>query len=110
MLEKDIETAILNRLFELGIFAWKNHTTGTYDAKSGGFRRNSTYAIKGVSDILGVLPNGRFMAIEVKSMTGRVSLSQKKFLGRVEKLGGIGFVARSVKDVEEKLSSLGFYS
>ena len=57
----------------------------------------------GVSDILGVLPDGRFLAIEVKTRRGRLTQRQKGFLAAVNQKGGLGFVARSLDDVVELL-------
>ena len=45
----------------------------------------------------------RFLAIEVKTKTGKVSPDQVKFLNRVNESGGLGFVARSVDDVIDTL-------
>jgi len=55
---------------------------------------------RGVSDILSCSPSGQFVAIEVKSQTGVVSPLQSSFIAKVIQNGGIGFVARSVEDVE----------
>jgi len=57
---------------------------------------------KGVSDIIGIY-KGRFLAIEVKTPKGKVTEAQRAFIDRVNKEGGIAFVARSVEDVIEKL-------
>jgi hypothetical protein len=106
MQEGDIQTAILNYLVgELGIYAWRNNNTGVFDPKSGQFRALGAYAIKGVADILGVLPDGKLLAIEVKTAKGRVSKHQKAFISRVNKSGGLAFVARSVDEVKGKLSA-----
>ena len=40
-----------------------------------------------------------FMAIECKTLRGRLSPKQKNFLGRVSDAGGIAFVAKSAADV-----------
>jgi hypothetical protein len=61
----------------------------------------------GVSDILGLLPNGRFLAIEVKSATGRASEYQKKFIENVIKNNGVAFIAKSIDEVEEQLKTIG---
>ncbi len=44
----------------------------------------------GVADILGILPGGRFLAIEVKTRRGRVSSRQKAFLKKVNDRGRTG--------------------
>lgn len=53
----------------------------------------------GVPDILGVLPNGRFLGIEVKTSKGKVSAHQQSFINAINDNGGLVFVARSVDDV-----------
>ncbi len=60
---------------------------------------------KGVSDIIGILPDGsgRMFACEVKTERGRVTPHQARFIDRVNAAGGIGFVARSIEDVIEGL-------
>ena len=67
--------------------------------------------INGVSDILGILGSasigadgslglGRLLAIEVKSSKGKATPDQASFLLQVNNRGGLGFIARSVEDVE----------
>ena len=58
---------------------------------------------KGVSDVLGCLPGGRLLAIEIKTPNGKVSPEQKEFLGKVNALGGLAFVARGIDDVVKNL-------
>lgn len=55
--------------------------------------------MKGVADIIGVLPNGQFLAIEVKNAKGRQSLEQKIFEKNVKANHGIYILARSIDDV-----------
>lgn len=52
----------------------------------------------GGADLLGVAPDGRFLAVEVKTATGRVSKEQKRFIDAVNRAGGLAGVARSVED------------
>ncbi len=44
---------------------------------------------------------GRFFAIEVKSAEGKPTPEQTAFLAAVVRAGGIAFLARSVKDVQD---------
>lgn len=104
MIEADIENLILDYLNKRGIFAFKIKTMGTYDAINKTYRKLGKFSLKGTSDILGLLPGGRFLAIEVKTAKGVVSKEQKAFLNKVNKKGGLGFVARSVEDVKEGLN------
>lgn len=106
MNEGDIQTAILNYLVgELNLFVWRNNTTGVFDPKTNSFRSLGTYSLKGVADILGILPNGKLLAIEVKTAKGRVSKHQKNFIQRVNKSGGVAFVARSVQAVKKEIKA-----
>lgn len=98
--EKDIENFILNYLNSKNIFCWKNQSVGIFDPKRKIYRKsNNNFHINGVADILGVMPNGKILAIEVKSRSGKLSQAQKTFLLNVKKQGGVAFVARSISKV-----------
>ena len=61
-------------------------------------------APNGTPDLLGVLaPNGRALAIEVKSAKGRQRAEQAAFQSAWEKRGGLYIIARSLDDVLERL-------
>jgi hypothetical protein len=62
----------------------------------------SKYLRNGVPDILGSW-EGRPLAIEVKTKTGKVSPEQKKFIEDALARGWIAFVARSLDDVKQVL-------
>lgn len=93
-------------------YVWRNQSTGVFDPVSGTFRLNKGLGrINGVSDILGVVGSpvigangtvglGRLLAIEVKSSKGKATPDQASFLLQVNNRGGLGFIARSVEDVE----------
>ena len=99
--ETDIKNAILEFLNYHHVFCWPNDSVGIFDPVKKIYRKkHSRFAMNGVSDILGVLPDGRFLAIEVKSDKGRCSDDQVHFLGEVNKRGGLAFVAKSVDDVK----------
>lgn len=102
-LEKDIQKKILIWLGLKGIFAWTNKTQGTFDPVRRVFRTSNQ--LKGVPDILGVLPDGRFLGIEVKRKGGIVSPEQSAFIGKASRLGALCFVAYSVDDVIQNLKS-----
>ncbi len=57
--------------------------------------------LKGKSDILGIY-EGKFLAIEVKRPNGIVSEDQAYFIERINKEGGIAFIATCLEDVIEK--------
>lgn len=45
-----------------------------------------------------------FLAVEVKSTTGRVSAAQRQFLHVVRRAGGLAFVARSPDEATERMA------
>ena len=85
---------------------WRVDSVGIFDPIRKAYRSNrDPYKIKGVSDIIGINTlTGLFIAIEVKTKTGRVSPDQKWFIDRINASGGLAFVARSIDDVERKLN------
>ena len=64
----------------------------------------------GSADLIGIAPDGRFLAVEVKMpasgsrRAGRVSPEQRDFLAAVNAAGGLGGIARSVEDAMELIS------
>ena len=98
------ESAVLSQclawLHVRGIFAWRNNI-GAAKTEDGRFVR---FGIPGASDIIGVLPGGRFLAVECKRSTGgRVSDQQKAFLEKIEKAGGLAVIATSLEDLMEAI-------
>lgn len=105
--EGDIKLAICEYLEAIGVFFYMQESVGIWDASKGRYlKMNSRFQRKGKSDIIGIY-NRRFLAIEVKSATGRLSPEQKTFLAEVTAHGGIAFMARSVDDVILNLKAKG---
>jgi hypothetical protein len=88
--EGNVLAQIKEYLSARGIFYFRCNT---------GRRGGVSFGIKGAPDIIGCLPSGRFLAIEVKGPDGKASDAQLAFIGDVLKNGGLAFVARSVDDV-----------
>jgi|WetSurMetagenome_2_1015567.scaffolds.fasta_scaffold439959_2 hypothetical protein len=61
------------------------------------------FGFPGCSDILGILDDGRFLAIEVKGPKGKATFEQLDFLAEIAKRGGVAFIAHSIEDVERHL-------
>jgi hypothetical protein len=57
------------------------------------------YGKPGASDIVGVMPGGRFIAVECKAPGGRLSELQQQFLKDIERMGGLAVVAKSAEDI-----------
>ena len=60
-----------------------------------------------MSDILGILPDGRFLAVECKREKGGVvSPEQKEFLLNINANGGVGIVVHSVDELAKALENI----
>lgn len=90
-----IQRCILAELQRRGIFVWRANS-GQARTATGGFMR---FNVEGCADLIGVLPGGRFLAVEIKSPKGRQSEAQRMFQERVTRSGGLYVLARSVEDV-----------
>jgi len=94
-LESGVLHDCLRVMKERGIFCWRQNT-GAFKVENRFFRSSRA----GVSDILGVMPNGRFIAVECKrEIGGRVSDKQWEFLEAVENNNGIAFIAHSGEEL-----------
>lgn len=93
--EQDILRAILDYLIRIKhIYCWRNNSGAM--VKDDHFVR---FGKVGSADILGVLPDGKFLAIEVKRPGGKTTPAQDDFLALVRKNGGVAIVAHGVEDV-----------
>lgn len=94
--EQTAETirCILKFLTSNGVYAWRQNVTGI-PLPSGGFRPGGK---RGVSDILAILPSGRFMAVEVKTGKDRISPEQEGFQTNIRNNNGLVFIVSSCED------------
>lgn len=83
------------------VVLWRNNS-GVARTERGMIRYG--VANPGGADLIGIF-NGRFLAIEVKSRTGRTSTEQERFGELVRAKGGIFILARDVETVLEVLNS-----
>jgi hypothetical protein len=107
-LEKDVQKACLQWLALVGIFAFRVNSgamTGDYKGKRRFMRFNSA---AGCADLLGVLPDGRMLACEIKRPGKVPTEKQKAFLARVQQAGGVALFAVSVDDLRAKLRAEGY--
>ncbi len=98
-----VVNACLDYLAARRIYAWRNNTGAVSIPSAHGRDRFIRYGKPGSSDILGIMPDGRFLAVECKTKTGRLTDLQQGFLAEVEARGGVAIVARRVEDVEAGL-------
>jgi hypothetical protein len=102
--ESVLVQACLKLLSLLRIYSWRNNT-GAAAVGTGGKARFIRFGKKGSADIFGVLPpDGRFLAVECKTETGRLSEDQEEFLDMINRNGGLGIVVRSIDELQEQVS------
>lgn len=105
--EADVLRDCLTWLALHGVFAFRVNSgafAGVHKGKRRFVRFNSE---PGLSDVLGILPDGRFLAVEVKRPGGPgPTPEQLSFLDRVRQLGGVGLVVRSVEDLVQALGQV----
>jgi len=102
--EGRIKATCLRYLERRNIYAW-NNTTGAVQVRPGKFLR---FGKVGSSDIIGLLPDGRFLAVETKAPDGRVSPEQLAFLEKIRGLGGVAVVVRSWRELDTALRREGY--
>ena len=86
----------------MGVFAWRQNT-GAGNLGPEDRKRFVRFGFAGVSDIIGIMPDGRFLAVECKRVGGVVSQAQRAFLDEVERRGGVAVVAHCVDDLDAAL-------
>ena len=81
-----------------GLCLWRNTTGHTVEFDARGQARHIRYGLApGSADLVGLL-DGRFIALEVKTATGRVSADQETWLECVRCNGGFAAIVRSVDE------------
>jgi hypothetical protein len=98
MLEKDVQKQILDYLTLRRVFHWRSNNTPVYDTQRGAFRR--FVGLKGIPDIICLLPKGKTLLIECKSDKGKMSIEQRDFQIECCRLGHLYIVARSIEDIQ----------
>ncbi len=109
MTEKEIQNRIMLKLSEAGCVVYRNETAGVWAGHKIGTTTKGDAVLrdakpmlaglcKGSADIIGIAPDGRFLAVEVKTPKGRPSAEQINFIDVVNRSGGIAGIARSPED------------
>lgn len=101
MNEHCIQNSILLAIGSLPwLRVWRNNTGALLDRNN----KLVKFGLQGSADIIGMMkPNGRFIAIEVKTQKGMQTASQRRVQKMVEDMGGLYILARSVEDVLKAL-------
>ena len=95
MTEAEIQRAVRLAVGQLpDVCIWRNTVGGGHI--DGRYQRWGL--ADGSADLIGIGPGGKFLALEIKSLTGRLTLQQKLFLDLVTARGGIAAVVRSPEE------------
>lgn len=92
MKESDIQRLIMLALSESGCLIFRNNVGVLKNAA--GIPIRFGLAV-GSSDLIGIAPGGRFLAVEIKTPTGKATPEQLRFIEAVRARGGIAGIARS---------------
>ena len=102
--EGRIKADCLRYLERRGFFVWNNPSGAVRIAPD----RWVHFGKKGSADIIGVLPDGKFLAVEVKAPHGRLSPEQSAFLEKVRGMKGVAVVVRSFRELDAALRREGY--
>ncbi|WP_035565266.1 VRR-NUC domain-containing protein [Hymenobacter sp. IS2118] len=105
----DITGAILAFLTHHGYTAWRQNTTGIYDAAKARWRVNPQ-GRRGVPDIIGFRNrDGVFIGVEVKTGRDQLRDDQKQFLDELKAANGLAFVAHSFVQFQQSFERRGLH-
>lgn len=97
--EQKLLNACLGYLKLRGCIAIRNNSGVIFLSNGDGTQRAVRAGMQGASDIIGCLPNGKFLAVECKSKKGRLTESQAQFLESVRVRGGVALVIRDLEEL-----------
>lgn len=106
--EMDLTRAVVDYLRAMGFMAWRQNVGQSKYTGRDGRDRFVKFGFAGLSDVLGVLPGGRFIAVETKVGSNTATADQAAFLAEVQSLGGVGILAYSLDDVDTRLKREGY--
>ena len=96
--ESNLQARIMLALSEAGCLVWRNNTGVLPDRRGIPIRFG---LCPGSADIIGIAPGGQFLAVEVKTKTGRATDAQHAFIAAVIRAGGRAGIARSPEEAVE---------
>ena len=98
MTETELVRACLELLKLRGVLCWRQNT-GALPQIYRGKKRYIRFGVKGMSDIVGILPGGRIICVECKLPGGKLSEDQERFLRLVAQQGGLALVVRDLDEL-----------
>jgi hypothetical protein len=104
MKESELLSFALTCLKQSGMVYWRVPNGPVMHSINGRMIRKCS-PIKGFPDIAGVLPSGKFFAIELKTDKGRLSIEQVDWITKLNLSGAIAVVLRSKDEIMEFVTS-----
>jgi len=102
--ENELTKSVLTLLAYNNIFAWRQNNGGVYDPSTKRYRANSS--MSGVPDIIGILPDGKFLGIEIKSPKGKQTESQNLFELKCIESKGVYILVNDSYKFTQKMSQI----
>lgn len=81
----EIRDSAIKELTWRGYDVWKQNNIAV--------RKRKFIGRLGVSDVIGITKDGKWVACEIKTINDRLSVDQIKFLNDVKRAGGIAYIA-----------------
>lgn len=106
-LEREVLKEVWSYLSHHPKVAWvtRVNSGGTYFDNGNGGQQFMRFNYKrGMSDIIGQLITGKFLAVECKRLGAKLEPHQSDFINEVNFNNGLAFVARCVADCERELA------
>lgn len=100
MKESELLSYALTLLKQSELVAWRVPNGPVTHSVNGSVVRKKS-PIKGFPDIAGVMPNGKFFAIELKTDKGRLSPEQTEWITKLNLSGAMAVVLRSKEEIKE---------
>jgi hypothetical protein len=106
-LEKDIQRDVCEWLDRMGFYFWRSNNIPVFGKNNGGkmtFRALPKYTPRGLPDIMVIL-HGKFIGVEIKQPSTKLSEHQVAFQSFIEKAGARYYVVRSVEDIKNVMAT-----
>lgn len=104
--EHQIQNYVLSLFNANGFFLWRNNSALVHVQDRYGKSRMFRAGIKGGADIIGIAPDGKFCAFEIKRKGKQPTLIQKEFIRTINVKGGYGRVIDSPDEADRILKLL----
>ena len=107
MRETSLVSACIQYLTLRGCFVYRQNQGGVKVTRKGRERLIRFAIVDGISDIIGMTPSGRYLAVECKVRPNKPTPEQSDFMARVRKSGGAALLIYSLDELIAGLKEIG---